>query len=250
MVRPCIPRNEYACKFGCGVAFEKGDATKKCRHQKKCLLNPENKPSIVNNTTNNTTNNDNSTTNNTTNNTTNITINVVLPFGEEDMESVVDGMLASKLARIVADPEHALTEMMPDLIWFNKEKPHNNIFVHGGVTFKMKLPNGSIVEPPSPKECLQVAMKHYQNIVDRAMSEGVLGPIFERLNEYYARAIHNGKTIKVSKYSPFVENMSDNEVNPETLASWLVDSIKLMTKVHKQGRRPMRTSEQIVNSNT
>ena len=227
MVRPRIPANEDTCKFGCGLAFEKGDAITKCRHQKKCLFNPGTTPSAVNIRTNNAANNDNSSTDNTAN----ITTNVVLPFGEEDMESVIDGIWASKLARIVADPERALTEMMPELLWFNREKPEHNIFVGEGETFKMKLPNGSIVEPPSAEDCIQVVMKHYQSILDRAASEGMMEPIFESLNEYYACAINGGYTIKVPECCSFAKYVSKNEINPATLASWLVDSIKLNTMV-------------------
>ena len=74
--------------------FQQGCRLQKSRHQQRCSFNPEKQhASVVNNTTNNNTTN-NTTNNNTTNN---ITINIsVLPFGEEDMDSVIAAFSSSE----------------------------------------------------------------------------------------------------------------------------------------------------------
>ena len=248
MGRRPTPAEEYVCKFkehGCGQVFQQGCRLQKSRHQQRCSFNPEKQhASVVNNTTNN-----NTTNNNTTNNITinNITINIsVLPFGEEDMDSVIAAFSSAVLKEIVRDPEHAITEFVPNLVWFNKDKPEHHMFVAAAREFKMKMPDGNVVTRPTEQEILQVGMKHYQNIVNRAASENVLGPINERLNELYSKAVDRSKTEKISRYCPFFDVVSDGEINPESLAEALSASIKTLAHLERRGKVQMNASQKIV----
>ena len=250
MGRHQIPDEENVCKFraqGCTHPHflqGSGERVKKCRHQATCTFNPANATPVAHTTIIN----DNSTTisntntnlnnNNSNNNNTTTINNAPLPFdkfGEEDIGNIIDDISNIALSKIVKNPEHAIAEYIPMLVWFNQDRPKSNIFITRDRQLRMLAPDGTVTDPPSAQEMCRVGMEHYDKIVDLAISKEVMSPIAERLNEYFKRVIESGKPMKISRYSPF-HDYTMGDIDAKELYEYFPSSVAFLAKYGAERR--------------
>ena len=243
MGRHQIPDEENVCKFramGCThphFSQGAGERMKKSRHHAACAFNPANAAPVAQTTIIN----DNSTTNITnTNSHNNTTINIApvplfTKFGEEDISDIIDSISNVALSKIVKNPEHAIAEYIPMLVWFNQDRPKSNIFVTRDRQLKLITPDGTVTDPPSAQDMCRVGMQHYDRILDLAISKEVMSPIAERLNEYFKRVIESGKPMKISRYSPF-HDYTMGDIDAKELYEYFRSSVAFLANYGAERR--------------
>lgn len=213
------------------------------KHQKLCPCNPANASkassstpaqyhTTVNVTNNGTFNNNINPTNITNNHQVERSSPPPLPsraFGNEDIENILSELKPEQLETLLHFPEDALTQDLPNLLWFNLDTPDNSTVYMDKQNKAYSAGRGGW-RPLEPLDALRVVSRHFRSVMEACRENpevNHIGAIRTMLLSEYMRIIEepDAKDIRVSKYAPYY-GLTDGTISPKTMASELMRTVR------------------------
>jgi len=145
------------------------------------------------------------------------------PFGGEIIEPMLARLHPSTLAAMLKFPEDALTQDLPNLIFFNLDFPGNST---------LSVENGQIVAYTRAKfrpladeqQLLRAMARHFKKVVDHARSSASsLDVAFA--NEYIG-AVDANKDVAISEYCPLFDRVEDGVISIPRLLERVASTVR------------------------
>eukprot|EP00798_Chlamydomonas_sp_ICE-L_P019576 gene19576-26260_t len=156
-------------------------------------------------------------------------------FGSEEIDRMLGMLKVEHIVTMMKYPEDALTQDLPNLLFFNRDFPENQTVSVDFNTGTIIVLTGRVRGKWRPLPCLQTFLKnvarHYKKIVEYGRKNNLVNSrvtLLEqgKLNEYL-RVIDTGKEVISSEYCPYYADLIDGRITTERLSNAIVETVKV-----------------------
>lgn len=151
---------------------------------------------------------------------------------------MISDLTPEQIASLVRYPEDALTQDLPNLIFFNLDNPDNQtiswtdgLCVFGLKSHREPQNGGKWRRLADPTCVLKVVGRHMKKVIDR---EGDITTGLERaLALEYLKAIEDGKDVVISEFCPYHAKVDDGVINMQRMLDRLLGTVRCNCELTK-----------------
>ena len=161
-------------------------------------------------------------------------------FGSEIIEPLLHRLKPTDIQTLVKYPEEALTQDLPNLVFFNLDFPANQTVTWSDdqpaiFVLRNRETSAGKWRPVADKlQVIRVLARHYKKVVDHAKGQEVVTGLELVLANEYLKAIEEGKDRPISKYCPLYERVDDGVVCVQRMVERLYDVVRTNCELGKE----------------
>lgn len=156
-------------------------------------------------------------------------------FGNELIEPMIADLTSDQIASLMRYPEDAITQDLPNLIFFNLDYPCNHSMSWSDTlcVFSPKTTRlgGKWRRYNDHIGLLKVVGLHMRKVIDK--DYGGASCLERGLVMEYLKAIDAGKDVVISEFCPYYAKVDGGVIQIQRMVDRLLDTIKANCKLHK-----------------
>lgn len=160
-------------------------------------------------------------------------------FGHEIIDPMLSELTNGQIASLMHYPEDALTQDLPNLIFFNLDYPDNqtlswvdNLCVFGLKSQREPRAGGKWVRH-DVLGVLKVIAHYMRKLIDKYEDEDVMSCLDRAKVLEYIKAINEGKDIVISKFCPYHGQVERGVIDIQRMLDRLTETIIANSKLRK-----------------